>query len=137
MNGMMAMECPMKAAADVDLAIEDTNDGIRLSFTTKSGDVAELRRRAEAMARMHGASATEGMHRNMMPFSAVYEAIPDGARITLTPRDPQKLEEFRRKVREHAEQMKKGECAMMESMMRQAKPEEPDHGAHHPPAETK
>jgi hypothetical protein len=117
MNGMMTRECPMKAAADVDLSIEDTNDGIRLSFTTKSGDVAELRRRVEAMARMHGTSEIEGMHRNMMPFSAVYEAIPDGARLTLTSKDPLKLEEFRQKVREHAAQMKKGECAMMESMM--------------------
>ena len=150
MKGMAAMECPMKAA-DADLSIEDTIDGIRLTFTTKSGDAVELRRRVEAMTRMHGTSEAVGTHDHMMAFSATYEAVPDGARITLTPRDPQKLDEFRRKVRQHAAMMKKDECAMMKSMMRgmmdgmkssppstSQEPKEkaePDHGAHHPPAE--
>jgi len=105
MNAMTAMECPMKVAG-ADVSIEDTADGIRLTFTTKSGEVAELRRRVEAMANM---------------------------------------------LREHAVQMKTDECAMMGNKMPgkmmqgmkcapaptspepEAQPEQPDHGAHHPP----
>ena len=150
MKGMAAMECPMKVAG-ADLSIEDTVDGIQLTFTTKSGDSVELRRRVEAMTMMHGTSEAAKAREHMMAFSATYEAVPEGARITLIPRDPQKLEEFRRKVRQHADMMKKDECAMMKSTMRgmmegmkraplSTSPEpkekpEPDHGAHHLPAE--
>ena len=79
-----------------------------------------------------------------MPFSIKYEEVPDGARLTLTPTDPARLEEFRTKVRQHAEQMKKGECSMMQGMMGGTKspeptpkPEDEDHSAHHPPGEKK
>jgi hypothetical protein len=47
MHNMAAMDCPMKLSA-ADLSIEDTSDGIRLTFTTKSGDVAKVRHRVEA-----------------------------------------------------------------------------------------
>ena len=89
------------------------------------------------------------MQGDMMPFSIQYEEVPNGVRLTLTPKDPAKLEEFRAKVRQHAEQMKKGECSMMQEMMQgmmqwmknseptpkpEPKLDEADHSAHHPTA---
>ena len=65
------------------------------------------------------------MHGNMMPFSVKYEEIPNGARLTLTPKDPAKLEEFRNIVRHHAEHMNKHDCSMMQGMMGGMKPTEP------------
>jgi len=59
------------------------------------------------------------MHVNNIPFSVKYEEVSSGARLTLTPQDPAKLDEFRVTVREHAEQMKKGNCLMMQGMMMQ------------------
>lgn len=51
-----------------------------------------------------------------MPFSVAYEDVPNGARLTLTPKDPEQLEEFRAMIRKHAEHMKEGVCPMMQMM---------------------
>jgi hypothetical protein len=147
MNSAMKADCPLKMAG-VDLSIEDTNNGIRLTFTTRSGDVDRFRGRLEAFAKMHSSSESKGMRGTMMPFFATYEAVMGGARITLTPRDPLKLEEFRAKVREHLTREKHDACPMMETMMPgmmrdmkhapdptlppSANPAQPDHGSHHP-----
>jgi hypothetical protein len=95
-----------------------------------------------------------GMPLMQIPFSITYEDTPDGVRLTLTPKDPGKLEEFRRAVRTHVEQMNKHECPMMREMMRgmlggmmngmmgnnseppansepKPKTDETDHSAHH------
>jgi len=53
----------------------------------------------------------------MLPFTAEYEEVPGGIRLTLRPTDPARLEEFRVQVRQHAERMKNGECPMMSGMM--------------------
>ena len=116
MSGMPAMmNCPTKVAG-AEIAVEDTQDGIAVTVTTKSGDVAELRRRLEHMGKMHSDTSETG-HGGMIAFSAKYEEVPNGARLTLTPKDPAKLEPFRATVRRHAEAMKKGECSMMQAMM--------------------
>jgi hypothetical protein len=141
MAGMSMMQnCPMQVPG-ADISVVDTNDGIALTITGQSGDVADLRRRAEGMVRMH---SNDGMHGNMMPFSVTYEEIPNGARLTLKPKDPGKLEEFRKTVRQHAEEMKNHDCSMMQGMMGGMKNSEPaanpgkpktddsDHSAHHP-----
>ena len=141
---MMVQSCPMQVPG-AEVSILDTKDGIALTITTTSGHVEDLRARAERMAKMH---STEAMHGNMMAFSAIYEAIPNGARLTLVPKDPQKLPEFRNIVRQHAEQMKNHDCSMMQGMMGWMKKGEPpakpdttpksnkdDHSAHHPPEE--
>jgi hypothetical protein len=146
----MMQSCPMKVPG-TDLSITDAENGIALTLTTKSGEVAELRRRVENMAKMHSASSNTAMHGNMMPFSIKYEEVAYGARLTLTPKNPAGLDAFRATVRRHAEQMKKGNCTMMQGMMRgmmdnpepktslepKAKPEDEDHSAHHPPGEKK
>jgi hypothetical protein len=142
--------CPMKVPG-TDLSITDAENGIALTLTTKSGELAELRRRVENMAKMHSASSNNAMHGNMMPFSIKYEEVAYGARLTLTPKNPAELDAFRATVRRHAEQMKQGNCPMMQAMMRgmmenaepkatpepKAKPEDEDHSAHHPPGEKK
>jgi hypothetical protein len=126
----MMQNCPMKVPG-ADVSVADTSDGIALTITTKSGDVADLRRRTENMARMHSNGA---MHSNMTAFSVQSEEVPGGTRLVLTPKDPAKLEEFRNMVRQHAEQMKKHECSMMKGMMQSPAPkvDESDHSAHHP-----
>jgi hypothetical protein len=94
-----------------------------------------------------------GMPMMQIPFSITYEGTPAGVRLTLTPKDPGKLEEFRRTVRQDVEQMNKHECPMMQEMMRgmmegmtggmnnseppanpepKPKTDETDHSAHHP-----
>src|SRR5262249_51022109 len=137
-----------------DLSITDAENGIVLTITTKVGDVAELRHRVENMAKMHSASSNTAMHGNMMAFSVKHEEVADGARLTLTPKNSAQLDAFRTTVRQHAEQMKNGECSMMQGMMQgmmdgmkdpepkatpepKSKPEEEDHNAHHPPGEKK
>jgi len=141
---MTMQNCPMQVSG-AEISVLDTKEGIALTITTTTGDVAELRRRVEGMAKTH---STEAMHRNMMPFTAAYEEVPNGARITRAPRDPQKLQEFREVVRQHAEQMKNHDCSMMQGMMQgmmggMKKTEPPpksnkdDHNAHHPSEEKK
>jgi hypothetical protein len=121
MSDMQTMQnCPMKVPG-ADVSVADVSDGIALTITTKSGDVADLRRRTENMAKMHSNGA---MHGNMIEFSIQSEEVPNGTRVVLTPKDPAKLEELRNLVRQHVEQMKKHECLMMQGMT--------DHGAHHP-----
>jgi hypothetical protein len=97
----------------------DTATGIALTFTTKPENVAELRRRIEQMAAMHSVEhpSPAMMQGQMMPGTVKYEAVENGARLTLTPRDPAKLAEFRTQVRAHVEQMKQGQCGMMTDMM--------------------
>jgi hypothetical protein len=152
-NMSMMQNCPMNLQGAV-IAVSDTDNGIVLTITTQSGDVAELRRRTETMAKMHSAPDKASMHGEMVAFSAKYEEIANGARLILTPKDPALLDTFRDKVRQHAEQMKKGECSMMQRMMPgmmngmkesdpapkaepKRKPEEEDHSGHHPPGEKK
>jgi len=148
MPGMM-MSCPMKLEGTT-VAVADTRTGVTISLTTKPENVAELRRRVEQMAQMatmhntnHPSDAM--MQGQMMPGTIKYEAIENGARLTLTPRDTAKLTEFRQQVRTHVQRMQKGECGMMGDMMqgmmqgmsgKEMKPErkkdETDHNAHHP-----
>src|SRR4051812_84832 len=63
----MMQSCPMKVTG-ADVAVADVENGIAVTITTKSGDVADLRRRTETMAKMH--SGPSDMHGQMMPFSA-------------------------------------------------------------------
>lgn len=153
-NMAMMQSCPMKVTG-AEVAVADVENGIAVTITTKSGDVADLRRRMESMAKMHSGSSNADMHGKMMSFSAKYEQVPNGARLTFTPKDQAHLNEFRAKVRQHVEQMKEGDCSMMQGMMMQgmmagtqnadptSKPEpkpqqgDADHNAHHPPAEKK
>jgi hypothetical protein len=144
MPGMMT--CPMSLQG-TSVAIADNPTGVTLSITTKPENVTELQKRVQPMAAMHSgqASSPAMMQGQMMPGTVKYEATKDGAKVTLTPKDPAKLAGFRTQVRAHVEKMQKGECSMMQDMMQgmmgnmgkpEAKPEpkkdEVDHSAHHP-----
>ena len=141
-NMSMMQNCPMKVPGAV-VSVADSDNGITLTITTKSDSVAELRSRIQNMVRMHSVPSSAAMHSDMMPFSIKYEEVANGARLILTPKDPAQLDTFRVKVRQHAEQMKKGECQMMQGMMGgtnpSTKPDTPpksddeDHSEHHPP----
>ena len=148
MQGMMS--CPMNLQGTT-VAVSDTPTGVAVSLSTKPENVTELRKRVEQMAAMHSGDSTSQamMQGQMMPGTVKYEPISNGARITLTPKDPARLAEFRTQVRTHVEKMQKGECSMMQDMMQgmmkgmtgpagktEPKPEpkkdEVDHSAHHP-----
>jgi hypothetical protein len=113
------MTCPMNLEG-ATIAVADTSTGLALSITTsKPENVAELRRRVEQMATMHAVDQPSPtmMQGQMLPANVKYEPIEKGARLTLTPKDPAKLTEFRKQVRAHVEQMQKGNCSMMQDMM--------------------
>jgi hypothetical protein len=117
-QGMM-MTCPMNLEG-ASVAVSDTQTGVTLSITTtKPESVPELRRRVEQWATMHSVErpSQSMMQGQMIPGSVKYEPIEKGARLTLTPKDPAKLAEFRKQVRAHAEHMQKGDCSMMQDMM--------------------
>src|SRR5688572_25657253 len=79
-NMAMMQSCPMKVTG-ADVVVADVENGIAVTITTKSGDVADLRRRTENMAKMHSESSHAHMHGRMMSFSAKYEEVPNGARL--------------------------------------------------------
>lgn len=117
-QGMMMM-CPMNLEG-ASVAVSDTSTGVALSITTtKPESVPELRRRVEQWATMHSVDrpSQSMMQGQMMPGTVKYEPIEKGARLTVTPKDPAKLAEFRKQVRTHVEQMQKGDCSMMQDMM--------------------
>jgi hypothetical protein len=134
----MMQNCPMKLP-NVKMSLEDTLDGIAITMTTESGNVDVLRRRIEHLAAMRNNSdGGRGMMRNRVVGTAKYEPVPNGAKLTLTPRDPAQLESFRKRVRAHAECMQNGDCSMMQEMMRgmdrpDASGEEDSHEFHHSP----
>ena len=141
---MMMKDCPMTLPGTT-MTTSDTESGIAVDFTTQPDNVVELRRRVEHMAAMHsGIASHEGMMKDqMIPGTAAYEPLENGARLMLTPKDPDKLAEFKNQVRTHVEQMKKGGCSMMQGMMgnmsapktepkAEPKTDETDHSAHHP-----
>jgi hypothetical protein len=146
MMSSMMQSCPMNVRG-ATVTTADTKSGISITITTENGDVTDLRHKTESMAKMHSDSSKARMPGGSMAgFTAKYKEIPKGAQLTLTPKDAKNLDEFRRLARQHVEQMKKGECSMMQGMMQgtatnqsepkvapkaEPKPEE-DHNAHHP-----
>jgi len=156
--GMPMMSCPMNLQG-TSVTVADAATGVTVSITTKPENVTELRKRVEQMAAMHSGQASSAamMQGQMMPGTVKYEAIANGAKLTLTPKDSAKLVEFRTKVRAHVEMMQKGECSMMQDMIQgmmkgmggmgktatEPKPEpkkpeaEVDHTEHHPAGEAK
>lgn len=114
--------CPMHVAG-TEVAASDTESGAALTFTT-TGDVGELRARAHEMARMHDDMAVGGHEMGMMkdmpmtmpPAHASAEDIDGGARVTLTPIDPAKLDALRSAAHHHVDMMRGGDCPMMRRM---------------------
>jgi hypothetical protein len=78
--GMMAGMCPMQVPGTT-VAVAEVEGGIGLSFTTTTGDDAELRRRVRRMAEMHN---QQGGHTMMgssgAPTAGAAAEHPHGAR---------------------------------------------------------
>ncbi len=130
-HSMMGGMCPMQVPGTTVTAA-DVEGGVALSFTTSTGDVADLRQRVRRMAEMH--SQMHGrMHGQggMMPAATTsVEDITGGARVILRPGDPAQLEALREHARMQAARTAQGECPMMPP---RPSPGGAEHGAHHPP----
>jgi hypothetical protein len=111
--------CPL-GVRDAHVAVDDTIDGIALTFTATTDRLGELRERAADAAAMHGPGqglgkghdgrhGTGGEHglkaMQLPPADAGEQDIDGGARIYLRPADPKDLATLRMKVRERAEAM--------------------------------
>jgi hypothetical protein len=104
------------AMMEADVTVLDTPAGVVLTFTTKPENVADLQRHLERMTATHSARHMDAAPNEAMMQAVAtlkYEAIENGARLTLTPKDPAKLAEFQAEVGAHVEMMKKGTCPMM------------------------
>jgi hypothetical protein len=109
----MMNDCPIKIQG-MKVAASDTPNGVALTFSTGTGDVAELRRRIERMAEMYKMQSDGRdlmLNGHFIPGTAEFEATRNGARLTLIPKDPARLEEFRAQVPEHAEMMRNAACS--------------------------
>ena len=116
-QAQMMQACPVKVEGTT-VEAKDTADGIAVTFVAKPANVADLQQRVERMANMHAAMGNMPLgQQNMIAGTVKYEALPTGARLTLKPNDASKLKVFREQVRSHVEQMKKGDCSMMQGMM--------------------
>lgn len=133
MMGMGAM-CPMEVQG-ASVTTEDLKDGVALVFTTRTGDVADLRQRVRHMAQMHnqhpeggmmgscphhqggtGGSGMGGMMKGgtmMPPATTTVQEIDGGARLVFKPKDASQLAALRQHVQMCAQGMASGECPMM------------------------
>ena len=105
----MMQNCLMHAK-DVETILEDTADGVAITFTTQAGDTARLREHVEKMAKTHEEDSSPAMNCIKVSFTATYEEVSNGARLTFKPKDPAKLEELRAAAKKHL---------LMKDMMRE------------------
>src|SRR4249920_3261135 len=118
-QAQMMQACPVKVEGTT-VEVADTADGVTVTFAAKPANVADLQQRVERMANMHTAMGNMTMgQQSTIAGTVKYEALPTGARLTMKPNDASKLKEFREQVRSRVEQMKKGDCSMMQGMMMQ------------------
>lgn len=134
----MAGMCPMEVPGTAVVAT-DVDGGIALSFTTSTGDVADLRQRMRRMAEMHNQPDGHKMKDGGMMMPAATASVADiegGAQLILLPKEEAQLGALREHVRMKAQRMTAGECPMMSHGSRgehaPATPGDADHGAHHP-----
>lgn len=120
----MAEHCPW-AQPEVEVEVENTEDGIALTFRGEPGQEEELRQFSQRMAAMHERMRERHDRRPMddrggmgpmmmdMPEMTVQtEDVEGGARLEFRPRDPEDREALREHVRRHAEMMRERRCPM-------------------------
>jgi len=109
---VMAM-CPMSVTGTV-VAASDVVNGEALTFTT-GGEVAELRTRVRAMAKIHNEPhAGNAMNGESMPASrATVTDVEGGATLLFVPSAAGDLEEIQAAIRASVERMRRDGCEMM------------------------
>ena len=127
MDSEKLQHCPMMVSG-AEVAVADVQDGVALTFMTKSGDVDELRKRVEMLAKMHNQSVKDaqghGVAGQMTPADTKYGIVPNGARLIFTPKDASQLEMLRKQVRQHQDRYANRDCSMMPHMMQETPPSE-------------
>lgn len=132
---MMSEMCPMKVEGTTRQVVK-LDDAVAMDFTT-TGDVDDLRERAQKMAqahqRMHAKDAMEGnrkmvhgemtedqremrreMLQTMSSVSVETEEIDSGMRLRFTPEDADQVDEVHEMMERHTDMMgEKGNCPMM------------------------
>jgi TusA-related sulfurtransferase len=108
----MAM-CPMSVTGTA-VAASDVTDGEALTFTT-DGEVAELRTRVRAMAKIHNEPhAGNAMNGTSMPVSrATVTDVEGGAALSIVTDAAGDVEDLRAAIRASAQRMRRNGCEMM------------------------
>ena len=124
---MIEDSCPVHVPATT-VTVVNTKDGVAMFFTTTPGNVAEVRRRVAAIARMDLAADTSsgtdatarpsmdlppwlsGAQPTLVPLRTLSEDVPDGGSLVLTPINPMDLEQLRAYALSHAYRMRLGRC---------------------------
>ncbi len=105
--------CPL-VVPGTSLSVEDTTTGAALVFVT-TGDAKAVRARAAAFAQMHtnhdGPPKALGMMFSPTSTAAASE-IEGGARVELTPNNPEDVAKLQSELRMHAGHLTGGSCAM-------------------------
>jgi hypothetical protein len=144
MHQMMQMSQMMRdcspAVERAQASADDTADGIKVTVTSESGNVTELRRRLQMRTRVYNrlsARPSTTMPPRFVAGTAVYEDVPKGGAITFKPADPALLDAYRKQIRDRVELLQKGDCPMMPGMTKgmpqpgQAAPNEGNHDPLH------
>jgi len=118
----MSVMCPATLPG-VQISALDTANGIAVTFSAATANLPDLQKRVEHLANMP-------MANRMFAADVNYEALENGARLTFKPKDPATVEELRKRIRTFAEQMKKGDCTMMEMMNKMDNMMPADHTIH-------
>lgn len=118
-----AHACPLGLVSGVD--IEDTRDGVDLTFVTTPARVADLRRRVREAAKAHGPGAHEGLGHeglhgmgqrhglrlwDMPPVQTTVTDVDRGARLRLVAIDASRTDALRTAMHERAPHVAAGEC---------------------------
>ena len=104
--------CPVLVPG-TSVTVEDTPTGAAFIFVT-TGDVAEVRKRATALATMHGKHDGGSMDMGMMistASTATASDIDKGARVTFTAK-PDDVAGMQSELRMHAQHLAGGTCEM-------------------------
>lgn len=110
---VMAM-CPMSVTGTTVTASNTVNGGA-LTFTTSSGEVAELRARVRAMAKVHGEHhAGSAMNGASTPLSwATVTDVEGGAALVIEPNDAGDLEALQAAIQASAQRLQRNGCDLM------------------------
>ena len=96
----------------VEIAVGEIRDGMNLTFTTETGDVAELRGRVTNLARLY--EATSGDVESGMPaVVTVVSPLATGARLRVDAVHMYETEIVQQHVRQDVEGLLRGECPAM------------------------